>query len=98
MADLLAFPADRLAGRARHVAAMLDKRTGRARDTYYAVICNNLAKQLFKAGFPPAEVQRQIGRFDEAVQRCIAEGWHFEDPQPPGHQSDLFDRQPEGAA
>lgn len=98
MAELLPFPADHLTGRARHVAAMVDKRRpGRERDAYFRTICKNLAGQLRRAGLPEAVVQDQIARFTAAVNRCIAEGWHFERPAPVGHQPDLFD-QPGGAA
>ena len=98
MAKLILFPMARNAGRARHVAAMLNKREGREREVYFRSIVQQLEKRLGKLGVSPAEAARQVQGFTDAVNVAVAEGWHFEEPQPPGHQSGLFDRQPEGAA
>lgn len=78
MVDVIPFPLDRYVGKARYVAAMINRRrTIREREIYFRSICRSLANQLRRAGLEESEVSRQIDAFTKTVKRSIAEGWHF---------------------
>ena len=76
-AELRPFPANRLAGRARHVAALLARKGGRAKNTYWRTTLDNMARLFRKSGLSEAEVADQLELFTNAVNRCASEGWHY---------------------
>jgi len=105
MAEIIAFPLDRYVGKARHVAALIARRRGKDRDTYFRTTCHRLAAGLRGIGLDEREVQRQIEAFVGAVNQAVQEGWRYPADQPirtiPADGPDLFfrdDHHPPGAA
>jgi len=85
MADLICFPQSRNVGKARHVAATMDRRQpGRSRDAYWNTIQKQMVEKLRGLDFQQAEIDRQLSAFTDAVNRAVAEGWHFDQQQQPG--------------
>lgn len=73
MAEIICFPQDRNVGKARHVAKLyLAKKTVRARDTYWDMVCGRLAGSMRRAEFSDAEINRQLEAFLWAVEQEIA--------------------------
>lgn len=66
-AAIIAFPQSRNVGRARHVAEKLEARQGKAKDSYWRRVCNDLAAMLYRAGIDDRQVEAQIQAFHDAV-------------------------------
>ena len=103
MVEIIPFPLERYVGKARHVAAMIDRRRGKDREAYYRAICRQMADRLRRLGVAEPDVQRLIIEFTDTVNQCLAEGWHFPgDETAPAaqgaRQPDLFTDHGPGAA
>ncbi|QBK30778.1 DUF6074 family protein [Roseitalea porphyridii] len=69
---VIAFPADRWIGKARHVATVfMRQRNDTARERYWRDITSRMVNRLIDAGVSSDEANRQIELFCEAVQREI---------------------------
>lgn len=66
-AAIIAFPQSRNVGRARRVAEKLEARQGKAKDSYWRRVCNDLASMLYRAGIDDRQVEAQIQAFHDAV-------------------------------
>lgn len=68
-AAIIAFPQNRNIGKARHVAAKILERDGKAKEAYWRRICTDMASMLGRAGHSDGQVTFQIMGFHDAV--CV---------------------------
>ena len=83
-ATIICFPQDRNVGKARHVAALILKREGAERDSYWRQVCNRLAGTMSKAGIDDDEIDRQLSALSRAVSLEMSRLDHSDRQRPGG--------------
>lgn len=99
MTAVIPFPQHRRVGKARHVAAIINRRrTAHERAAYFQRVCRQLATSLRQIGLTDEQVSYEVQGFVHAVNLAIGEGWHFPGDHVTGEQLNLFRDEPPGAA
>lgn len=67
--QIIAFPADKRVGKARHVAKLFASKGEKTAQSYWRTTTNRLYDQLIRQGVDASEAERQITLFRLAVER-----------------------------